>query len=456
MTELEISSKNENSSSKEKNWKNFLKMYLVLGVLFLIMFAMRSAVTSLQMFVPYISVTIGEPVEIIVIMFLVYSSTAAIFSLIVGPITERIGYKIVMYAGMFIFAVAIMLLALATKFWILVFGQAIAGIGGACFGPAAIAYAGDYFPKNKLSTAIGLIMSSFYVATIVAVPLIALVAEKLSWQWGLGIMAILSFLVFVLILLIVPRIKGKRIEPVDDNIEKKPEYEEAKSEVIQNNDEVQSYFTRMKLVLQNKYALGAFFITLFQRGGLFGMLTLLSTWLVQENFWNGFDSGLTKTQIGLVFLGGGVAALISNTIFSYVADKVGKRKIIIIGTILTGISIFLFPLLGEITRNIPLAISGIIIVNLFGGISMGSYNAFITQVAPQSKGTAVAINNAFGQISLLMANALIATFVWNLSKNFAYCGLVALGFYIIAVTLMFIFVKPDDFFEQLNLTKNSS
>ncbi|MCK5046797.1 MAG: MFS transporter, partial [Candidatus Heimdallarchaeota archaeon] len=305
-------------------------------------------------------------------------------------------------------------------------------------------------------TAIGLIMSSFYVATIVAVPLIALVAEKLSWQWGLGIMAILSFLVFVLILLIVPRIKGKRIEPVDDNIEKKPEYEEAKSEVIQNNDEVQSYFARMKLVLQNKYALGAFFITLFQRGGLFGMLTLLSTWLVQENFWNGFDSGLTKTQIGLVFLGGGVAALISNTIFSYVADKVGKRKIIIIGTILTGISIFLFPLLGEITRNIPLAISGIIIVNLFGGISMGSYNAFITQVAPQSKGTAVAINNAFGQISLLMANALIATFVWNLSKNFAYCGLVALGFYIIAVTLMFIFVKPDDFFEQLNLTKNSS
>ncbi len=456
MTELEISSENENIFTKEKNWKSFLKMYLVLGVLFLIMFTMRSAATSFQMFVPYISETIGEPVEVIVIMFLVYSLTAAISSLLVGPLTERIGYKIVMYAGMFIFAVAIMLSAIAMKFWILAFSQAIAGIGGACFGTAAIAYAGDYFPKNKLSTAIGLIMSSFYVATIVAVPLIALVAEKLSWQWGLGILTILSFLVFVLILLIIPRIKGKRIELDDDNIEKKPEHEEAKSEVIQNNEEVHSYLTRMKLVLQNKYALGAFFITLFQRGGLFGMLTLLSTWLDQDGFWNGFDTGLSKTQIGLVFLGGGVAALISNTIFSYVADKIGKRKIIIIGTTLTGISIFVFPLLGEITRNIPLAISGIIIVNLFGGISMGSYNAFITQVAPQSKGTAVAINNAFGQISLLMANALIATFVWNISKNYAYCGLVALGFYIVTVILMFIFVKPDDFLEDMNLAKNPS
>ncbi|MCK5298036.1 MAG: MFS transporter, partial [Candidatus Heimdallarchaeota archaeon] len=172
--------------------------------------------------------------------------------------------------------------------------------------------------------------------------------------------------------------------------------------------------------------------------------------------WNGFEYGLSKTDVGLVFLGGGIAALISNTIFSYVADKTGKRRIIITGTILTGISIILFPFLGEITRNIPLAISGIIIVNFFAGISMGSYNAYITQVVPKSKGTAVAINNAFGQISLLMANALIASFVWNLSENFAYCGLVALGFYIITVILMFIFVKSDDFFERINSEKNPS
>lgn len=456
MTELEISSENENTITKEKNWKSFLKMYLVLGVLFLIMFTMRSTMTSLQMFVPYISATIGEPVKTVAIMFTVYSATAAVFSLLVGPITERIGYKIVMYTGMFVFAVAIMLLAIATKFWLMAFSQAIAGIGGACFGPAAIAYAGDYFPKKKLSTAIGLIMSSFYVATIVAVPLIALVAEKLMWQWGVGIMAILSFIVFVLVLLIVPRIKGKGIKSDDDEIEKKPVDEEEKSEVLPNNQEKQNYFTRMKLVLRNKYALGVFFITLFQRGGLFGMITLLSTWLIQENFWNGFEYGLSKTDVGLVFLGGGIAALISNTIFSYVADKTGKRRIIITGTILTGISIILFPFLGEITRNIPLAISGIIIVNFFAGISMGSYNAYITQVVPKSKGTAVAINNAFGQISLLMANALIASFVWNLSENFAYCGLVALGFYIITVILMFIFVKSDDFFERINSEKNPS
>ncbi|MBK5112472.1 MAG: MFS transporter [Candidatus Heimdallarchaeota archaeon] len=452
MTELEISSETEKPVAKERNWKNFLKMYLVLGVLFLIMFTMRSTLTSLQMFVPYISASISEPVEIVVIMFIVYSSTAAVFSLFVGPITERIGYKIVMNTGMFIFTIAIMLIALAPKFWVMAVGEGIAGIGGACFGPAAIAYAGDYFPKKQLSTAIGLIMSSFYVGTIVAVPLIAFVAEKLVWQWGIGIMAILSFIVSVLILLIVPRIKGKRIKAVDADFEKETEFEDITKEISQNEN--QSYFARMKLVLKNKYAVGTFFITLFQRGGLFGMITLLSTWLTQEDFWNNFDTGLNKTQVGLVFLGGGVAALISNTIFSYVADKIGRRRIILIGTSLTGITIGLFPLIGEITRNMPLAIAGIITINFFGGVAMGSYNAFITQIIPKSKATTVAINSSFGQVSQLMANALIATVVWNLTGNYAYCGFVALGFFTITVILMLFIVKPDDFFERINSTKN--
>ena len=193
-------------SEKQKAWKNFLKMYLVLAVLFLIMFAMRSTVTILQVYVPDISATFSMTEGRLAIIFTIYNITAAIFSLIVGPIIERIGYKIIMYTGMFTYAFAIGLSAIAPQFWLLALAQAIGGIGASFFGPATIAYAGDYFPKEKLSTAIGLIMSSFYVATIVAVPINAYIAELLNWQWGVGVMAILSFLVFVLILFFIPKI----------------------------------------------------------------------------------------------------------------------------------------------------------------------------------------------------------------------------------------------------------
>ncbi|MGC9778611.1 MAG: MFS transporter [Candidatus Heimdallarchaeota archaeon] len=435
MENIEISSENNNNSEKQKAWKNFLKMYLVLAILFLIMFAMRSTVTILQVYVPDISATFAMTEGRIAIIFTIYNLTAALFSLFVGPITERVGYKVIMYTGMFTYAIAIGLSALAVQFWMLALAQSIGGIGASFFGPATIAYAGDYFPKEKISTAIGLIMSSFYVATIVAVPINTYIAELLNWQWAVGVMAILSLLVFILIIMIVPRIKEKKIESTESKTD-----ENEQVEIKEENN--LNYFVRMKLVLQNKYAVGTFFITLFQRGGLFAMTTLLSTWLARDGFWNGHFLGLDKSQTGLVLMGTGIAALISNTIFSWAADRIGKRTIILMGTGLTGIAITVFPVLAEVYHNLNIAIIGFIVVNFFGGISMGSYNAFVTEVAPKSKGTSVAINNAFGQIGLAIAVALIARLVWDKTLNYAYCAFVALGFYIITTILMFVIVRP--------------
>ncbi len=443
MENIEISSENNNNNSeKQKAWKNFLKMYLVLAILFLIMFAMRSTVTILQVYVPDISATFAMTEGRIAIIFTIYNLTAALFSLFVGPITERIGYKVIMYTGMITYAIAIGLSALAVQFWMLALAQAIGGIGASFFGPATIAYAGDYFPKEKISTAIGFIMSSFYIATIVAVPINTYIAELLNWQWSVGVMAILSFLVFILIIMIVPRIKEKKIESTESKTDENGQQVEIKEE---NN---LNYFARMKLVLRNKYALGTFFITLFQRGGLFAMTTLLSTWLARDGFWNGHFLGLDKSQTGLVLMGTGIAALISNTIFSWLADKVGKRTIILMGTGLTGIAITVFPVLAEASHNLNIAIIGFIVVNFFGGISMGSYNAFVTEVAPKSKGTAVAINNTFGQISQAIAVVLIARVVWDRTLNYAYCAYVALGFFIIATILLFIFFRPKKILEN--------
>ena len=119
------------------------------------------------------------------------------------------------------------------------------------------------------------------------------------------------------------------------------------------------------------------------------MTALLSKWLE-------IKFSLTTTETGFFFLGAGVAALISNTLFSWIADKIGKRIIILVGTGLTGIWIGIFPF---ISSTVPIAIVSIIILNFFGAISMGSYNTHVTEVAPINKGTAVSINNTFGQLS---------------------------------------------------------
>lgn len=428
----------EDQQKNDKSWKSFLKVYLVLAVLFFVMFTMRSTVTILQVFVPNLSTSFKVTEGTIAILFAIYNLSAAFVSLLIGPVVERFGYKLMMYIGMFIFATATMFSTFATKFWMMAITQVVAGIGAACFGPANIAYAGDFFPKTKRTTAIGLIMSSFYIGSIVAVPINSYIADLFNWQWGVRTMSIFSFLVFLMILFIIPRIKGKKITSEFKQNQSNVDVNDNETSLIKDkhpDSEVElSYINRMKQVLSNKYALGTFFITLFQRGGLFAMITLLSTWLVAE-------FNLETTTIGIVFMGAGIAALVSNTFFSWLADKVGKKAIILVGTSLTAIWIGIFPL---ISFTASMAIINIIILNFIGAISMGSYNAFITEITPCSKGTTLSINNTFGQISQAAAVAIIGKVIFDLTGNYFYCGLAAMTLYAISVILMLFFIRPKE------------
>ncbi|MFW9922101.1 MAG: MFS transporter [Candidatus Thorarchaeota archaeon] len=411
-------------SPKDEKWKGILKMYMILALLFLVMFTMRATVTILQVFVPDLSTSFKVTEGTVAIAFTIYNLTSAVISLLVGPLSERFGYKVMIYIGMLIFSLGIGLSSFAWEFWIFAIAQALAGVGAACFGPANIAFAGDYFPEERRTSAIGLIMSAFFVSSIIAVPINSYVADILDWQWGVRIMAIIAFLIFVLTLFFIP----KRKQILNSREEEEKSIEQSRIEINITNI---SYIGRMKLVLSNKYALGTFFITLFQRGGLFGMTTLLTSWL-KESF------GLEKTEAGLIFMGAGIAALISNSIFSYLADKVGKKIIIIAGTALTGIWAGIFPL---ISVTLTSAIICIIVFNFFGGISMGSYNTHITEVAPESKGTALAINNTFGQLSIAIIVALLGKGIYDKTGEYFYCGLVTMGIYFICVIMMLFIIK---------------
>ncbi len=434
------SDNNSNPSPEEKSrWHNFLKVYLVVAILFLVMFTMRSTITMLQIYVPKFVDTFDQSKGNITFMFTIYNLTAAVISFIAGPITKKVGYKVMIFTGMGIFALATGLSVFATKYWMIATCQSLAGFGAALFGPANIAYAGDYFDDKRKATAIGLIMSSFYISSIITAPINSIIADKISWRWGVGMMAIIGLITFILILLLLPKIKGRNKTEDTPIIEQNTNEEKA---LAVSRMEDTSYVLSLRKVLSNKYAVGTFFITLFQRGGLFAMTALLSTWL-DDKF------GLSTTETGYFFLGAGVAALISNTLFSWISNKVGKRIIIIVGTTLTGIWIGIFPI---ISVNVTMAVISIIILNFFGAMSMGSYNTFITEVSPNNKGTAVAINNTFGQLSQAGVVFLFGKIIYDLTDNqfsYMYCGFAAMGIFLICIILMLIFVRPKKIEEYI-------
>lgn len=407
---------------KTSFWKKFVSLYLVVLILFLVMFTFRATVSTLQVFVPDLATDFGKTEGDILLAFTIYNLSTGFFSIVLGVLTEKIGYKTMIVIGMCIFSFSVLFLAFSVNYVMFIIGQIFGGLGAALFGPANLSYASHYLPKEKKATAIGVIMSSFYISNIIIVPINAYAGDVLGWEWSIIIMAILCFIVFILILTLLPKLRKLEEEKVD---------EQDTANLFMREKEA-SYWGRIKLVLQNKYAVGTFFITLFQRGGLFAMTSLLTKWLQLE-------FGLSRSDAGLFFLGAGVAALTSNTLFSWIADKFGRRIIIILGTTLTMIWIGVFPIF---SNTVPLAAMSIIILNFVGAISMGSYNSFVTDVEPNIKGTATTINNAFGQLSIAGASTLFGKLIFDNTQNYMFVGFAAAGIYFVCIILMIIFVRP--------------
>jgi multidrug resistance protein len=96
---------------------------------------------------------------------------------------DRHGRRPVFLAGVALFALGSLLIALSPNFVTLLIGRAIQGIGGGGIMPTASAVIGDALPPRERGRALGLIGATHGMAFVLGPPLAATVMVALSWHW---------------------------------------------------------------------------------------------------------------------------------------------------------------------------------------------------------------------------------------------------------------------------------
>ena len=96
---------------------------------------------------------------------------------------DRHGRRPVYLASIALFALGSLLIALAPRFWLVLLGRAIQGIGGGGIIPTASAVIGDAFPARERGRALGLIGATYGMAFVLGPPLAGLVMVVASWHW---------------------------------------------------------------------------------------------------------------------------------------------------------------------------------------------------------------------------------------------------------------------------------
>jgi EmrB/QacA subfamily drug resistance transporter len=111
-----------------------------------------------------------------------YLLSASIFTPIMGRIGDAVGKERVFVATLTALALGCLLAALATNMTVMIIARVIQGVGGGAL-PLAFGIIRDEFPREKVSSAIGVVAATLAVGAGLGIVLAGPIVEALDYHW---------------------------------------------------------------------------------------------------------------------------------------------------------------------------------------------------------------------------------------------------------------------------------
>lgn len=310
----------------------------------------------------------------------VYSIAAALWTLAVGPLSDRFGRLVFLRLAAVVFSMSALGVFFSKYFGLYLFARFIAGLGGGTISACVMAQMADLFAYEHRGRAMGLISMMYSAAGIIGIPAATWIAEHWGWRIIYVIIALAMAPLAVLM-------KGRRMATAASQQTSRADFSVSRA-VRQQLHAYANYWatphTRRGLLLAITYS-----------GTASGLVTYLGAYLAAA-------FGMHISTIGLVFLTTGVFSTFGGISGGWLSDHIGKRRTIMASS-LTLIGILLV---------VPLADSRWQIFVLFalGGFILasreGAYQALISELAPaRQRGAYIALRNATSQTSIALSAA---------------------------------------------------
>jgi predicted MFS family arabinose efflux permease len=137
-----------------------------------------------------------------------YGFASFVGTILAAKYLDRVGRKAALLALYLGFTLSTLVCGLAPTYETLVIARAVTGLFGGVVGAAVMAIIGDVFADYRRGTAMGAVMSSFAVASIVGVPLGLMLAENFGTGAPFVALAIVSALVWAGTFFVMPSFRG--------------------------------------------------------------------------------------------------------------------------------------------------------------------------------------------------------------------------------------------------------
>lgn len=249
-----------------------------------------------------------------------YSLSAALAGILVALLVDQFERRRTLFVLFSGFIVATLACGLAPNYPSLLASRIMAGCFGGVVGASVFAIMGDVIPPHRRGRAMGVVMSSFSVASVAGVPAGLALAAKWGWNAPFLALASVSVPVVASVFVVLPRLDfhlaPKSPAPADTAPPAKPLHSIAA-------------FTTQLLgtALWRPHRLCLIMITFLMMSGFF-IIPFIATLLV-HNF------GLQSEDLPLVYFFGGIGTVISAQIIGRCTDAFGQLPSLVVVTVLS-------------------------------------------------------------------------------------------------------------------------
>jgi len=329
-------------------------------------------------FAPALSRGIGVPLTAITSLIAVNQATS-VLGLFFGPVADRLGYRLMMLTGMALLVAGMFAGGFFPFYGVVLVALFLAGLGKSIFDPALQAYVGERVPFHRRGLAIGLIEFSWAGSTLLGIPAIALLIDRLGWRSPFFVMGALGLL-GILILRIL----------IEKGVQKDPQ----KHSLLLFKD-------AWRPLLRERAALGALFYSFLVSVANDNLFVVYGAWL--ENRFS-----LSIVALGFATAAIGIAELTGESMTAALADRLGLKRSQLGGLVVCTICYCILPYLGQ---TLGLALVGLFLIFLSFEFMIVTGLSLFTELLPSARATMMASCLAAAGIGRVVG-ALIGGPIW--------------------------------------------
>jgi predicted MFS family arabinose efflux permease len=366
------------AASSDKTPTAVTQLTLTIVVTTLCRLVLNAARRFVYPFAPALSRGLGVPLTAITSLIAVNQATS-ILGLFCGPVADRLGYRLMMLTGMTLLVVGMFAGGVFPFYGVILVALFLAGLGKSIFDPALQAYVGDRVPFHRRGLVIGFLEFSWAGSTLLGIPVIALLIDRLGWQSPFFVMGGFGLLGILILRILIE--KGGQKDP------------QKHSRLL--------FKDAWRPLLHERAALGALSYSFLVSAANDNLFVVYGAWLEDQ-----FSLSIVALGFGTAVIG--IAELAGETMTAALADRLGLKRSLLGGLVAC---IICYGILPYMSQTLSLALIGLFLIFLSFEFMIVTGLSLFTELLPSARATMMASYSATGGIGRVVG-ALIGGPIW--------------------------------------------